>query len=374
MSDDESDEGKRAKKRKASRACDRCNSQHQPCDNATPKCSVCVRAGTDCTYNRPIRKRGPRSGYTGQNGERLWSIVLQAKPELEDLVLQILRRGTYSDTGTSNLDYYKNNENQTELVSHFNESRLGRFLQHGESPDLNLPPLDQELPPLTLHSSSKSVFAYPGKSVNSISSGTPSHQPNASLSPGAMVHTSIMNPHGAPQNPGDIYVQSEDIRKRAFNTAESQNRNRAGSISQGSVLDAGPERAMSTLTGPRSVAYGSNGSTNGYGEYGRVGNDQSAMQISHSRSVSQTGTNHPSTPLEHTPYESGLADTSRWLDSIPTDTLLNLGFMPGEGMTQDFHELCQDADPIETTPNASIDQNEDEEDVWRRLVMRGRFV
>ncbi len=60
---------------------------------------------------------------------------------------------------------------------------------------------------------------------------------------------------------------------------------------------------------------------------------------------------------------------------MPRDTLLNLGFAPGEGMEEDFFELCANPDPIDSTPtNYTIDQDEDEEAIWRRLVMRGRFV
>jgi hypothetical protein len=61
-------------------------------------------------------------------------------------------------------------------------------------------------------------------------------------------------------------------------------------------------------------------------------------------------------------------------DSIPTDTLLNLGFTAGEGMAQDFLDLCENPDPIESAPISPNEQDEDEEAVWRRLVMRGRFV
>ncbi|KAJ8120658.1 hypothetical protein O1611_g10311 [Lasiodiplodia mahajangana] len=60
------------------------------------------------------------------------------------------------------------------------------------------------------------------------------------------------------------------------------------------------------------------------------------------------------------------------LDSVTKDTLLNLGFAPGEGMEQDFFELCANPDPIDSTPtNLTADQDEDEEAIWRRLVMRG---
>lgn len=205
MSDVDSDDAKPAsKKRKATRACDRCNSQHQPCDNALPKCSVCERAGTACTYDRPVRKRGPRSGYTGQNGERLWSIVLQARPDLEDLVLQIIRGGTFADTGISNLEYYKNNDNQGDLVNRFDESRLGKFLRHGESPDLHLPPIDPN------------ALTAPLGGPSHLQSALPDHPGRGRLGANAMPSHSqaFVDALGGPQNPGDIYVQSEDIRRQ----------------------------------------------------------------------------------------------------------------------------------------------------------------
>ncbi|KAK5634084.1 hypothetical protein RRF57_009798 [Xylaria bambusicola] len=228
MSDGESDDGRRAaKKRKASRACDRCNSQHQPCDNATPKCSVCVRAGTECTYNRPVRKRGPRSGYTGQNGERLWAIVLQARPDIEDIVLQALRRGTYGDTGIPNLEYYRNNYNQTELVNKFNDSRIGRFLQHGESADLDLPPLDQEIPLASRSEPPRSEASFRQNNGTTKLSGHVPIQPSRhgrAMSASSGTNSTTVNPHGAPQNPGDIYLQSEDIRRRAFDPPPERQR------------------------------------------------------------------------------------------------------------------------------------------------------
>lgn len=258
MSDGESDEGRRAaKKRKASRACDRCNSQHQPCDNAVPKCSVCVRAGTECTYNRPVRKRGPRSGYTGQNGERLWAIVLQARPDIEDVVLQVLRGGTYGDTRISNLEYYRNNDNQTELVNKFNESRVGQFLQHGESADLNLPPLNQELPLASHFEHPRSETSFrEADSAQRQASALPilPNQHGRSMSSNSGAASGTVNPHGAPQNPGDIYLQSEDIRRQVFDSPQDQRRVYDGPSYQGSPAI-------------QNTPFGSNSSVNDYHEF-----------------------------------------------------------------------------------------------------------
>ncbi|KAI0006768.1 hypothetical protein F4779DRAFT_620229 [Xylariaceae sp. FL0662B] len=384
MSDGESDDGKRAsKKRKASRACDRCNSQHQPCDNAAPKCSVCARAGTDCTYNRPVRKRGPRSGYTGQNGERLWAIVLRAKPELEDMVLQILRGGTYGNTGISNLDYFRNNDNQTELVNQFNKSRLGRYLQNGEASDLLLPPAEQHLSPSPSQTNKTNFTQRSTCPRQPDLTGAMPTRPNRSASSVSAPHSVIATPHGAPQNPGDIYVQSEDIRRRMFQPIQSQDRGYHGEVPKESPQGVGLDRASTALTVPQTgvTPFRSNGSIDGFGDYSHQPNESGMMErqmsLNQPRDMSLQPQQASLTNLGRMTQENqglGLGDTSRWLNSVPFDTLRNLGFAPGEGMAEDFLELCENPDPLETTPNAPPNQNEDQEAIWRRLIMRGRFI
>ncbi|KAI1113404.1 hypothetical protein F5Y14DRAFT_418174 [Nemania sp. NC0429] len=367
MSDGESDDGRRAvKKRKASRACDRCNSQHQPCDNAIPKCSVCLRAGTDCTYNRPVRKRGPRSGYTGQNGERLWAIVLQARPDIEDVVLQALRGGTYGSTGISNLEYYRNNDNQTELVNKFNESRIARFLQNGASVDLNLPPLGQTIPllPHLEHPRNGGGFRHENGAQGPVTLGQ-HHDRSTSLS--SAVNSALANPHGAPQNPSDIYLQSEDIRRSVFDPSHEQRRSHSRPSYQGSPA-------------VQSTGLGSNNSVNDYPEYkahvsdlGTPTNLNDFSSLQRASRIQLRGDDRDGVTRE--PPDIEAAYHSHWLSSVPKDTLLNLGFVLGEGMEEDFLELCDNPDPIDSTPTHSTpDQDEDEEAIWRRLVMRGRFV
>lgn len=323
MSDGESDDGKRAsKKRKASRACDRCNSQHQPCDNASPKCSVCERAGTECTYNRPVRKRGPRSGYTGQNGERLWSIVLQARPELEDLVLQILRGSTYGNTGVSNYDYFKNSENQTELVSRFNESRLGRYLQHGESPDLMLPPIDEQAPMVPLQIpqglTPKSQSSNPaikvdvsGPAANAAGSMLPSISPSSS---------GIVNPHGAPQNPGDIYLQSDEIRKRAPHVDQARSHGHIGESPQAVYGSLAFQPSPAAPPTAPSVPFG-HGFTNGYDHIlhqqaqdgnGTAVNRSNSKASANSSPQQQKSDRSVSRPLDQRGFDADANDNFHW--------------------------------------------------------------
>ena len=227
MSDGEAEDGRNSKKRKASRACDRCNSQHQPCDNAVPKCSVCERAGSDCTYDRPVRKRGPRTGYTAQYGERLWGLVLQANPAIEEAVLQILSDRTHDDPATTNADYFKDNARQTELVSHFNASRLGKFVRTGQLPELDpVSRAQAPLPPPCRRSEQTIPQPISGQGSSPDSASPSSCEPRSRRATfsGLARMDPIVNSHGLPQNPGDIYTLSDDVRKLGSSPGHGQGR------------------------------------------------------------------------------------------------------------------------------------------------------
>ncbi|KAK9776613.1 hypothetical protein AB5N19_11158 [Seiridium cardinale] len=387
MSDAESDDGRRAsKKRKASRACDRCNVQHQPCDNASPKCSVCERAGTECTYNRPIRKRGPRTGYTAQYGERLWGLVLRANPELEDMVLRILSSGTHGNSGASNADYFKNSDHQSELVNRFNESRLGRFVHSGELPSIEELRKSQTPAQATAHLPAANSINHSMVDVGSSKpSGPRSRRSTVSVTSKA---SPSVNPHGAPQNPGDIYTLSEDIRKRPSYPE----------LAEGTQAQVPPAQLTAQTPDWQSLTTPANNSndslsfdfmpdsfTHDYGSLLRTpvqgGRGMSALPSSTQTSSIAKGIEQPGPSRNIPNLQSGqqsaefdLPDINQWYDSIPTDTLLNLGFTGGEGMARDFLDLCENPDPIDSAPISPSGQDEDEEAVWRRLVMRGRFV
>ncbi|KAK2067596.1 hypothetical protein P8C59_001320 [Phyllachora maydis] len=84
------------KRKKASRACDFCHVNHQPCDNAAPRCSVCAKHDRPCLYLRPTKRRGPQKGYRNalnsfRESAAAWGAVLTAIPGLEALVEAHLR-------------------------------------------------------------------------------------------------------------------------------------------------------------------------------------------------------------------------------------------------------------------------------------------
>ncbi|KAK3398588.1 hypothetical protein B0T20DRAFT_453320 [Sordaria brevicollis] len=79
------------KRKKASRACDFCHINHQPCDNGQPKCSVCTKHNKPCLYLRPTKRRGPQKGYrtalnTYKESAAAWGAVLSAMPGLDALI------------------------------------------------------------------------------------------------------------------------------------------------------------------------------------------------------------------------------------------------------------------------------------------------
>ncbi|KAH8889735.1 hypothetical protein GQ53DRAFT_190591 [Thozetella sp. PMI_491] len=84
------------KRKKASRACDFCHVNHQPCDNGQPRCSVCEKHDKPCLYLRPTKRRGPQKGYrtalnTYKESAAAWGAVLNSIPGLDALIEGHLR-------------------------------------------------------------------------------------------------------------------------------------------------------------------------------------------------------------------------------------------------------------------------------------------
>ncbi|PSS02259.1 hypothetical protein BD289DRAFT_449830 [Coniella lustricola] len=85
------------KRKKSSRACDFCHVNHQPCDNAKPRCGYCQRHNKSCLYLRPQKKRGPAQGYrsalhTLRESAAAWGVALNLIPSLGPVVEGYLRQ------------------------------------------------------------------------------------------------------------------------------------------------------------------------------------------------------------------------------------------------------------------------------------------
>ncbi|KAH6631701.1 hypothetical protein F5144DRAFT_229437 [Chaetomium tenue] len=127
------------KRKKASRACDFCHVNHQPCDNGKPKCGVCTKHNKPCLYLRPTKRRGPQKGYrtalnTYKESAAAWGAVLGAIPGLDALVEGHLR-GT---AGNAVLASIKDSNQQDALIVKWQQSSVYKafFGYNGPPPAL----------------------------------------------------------------------------------------------------------------------------------------------------------------------------------------------------------------------------------------------
>ncbi|KAK4165979.1 hypothetical protein QBC43DRAFT_194002, partial [Cladorrhinum sp. PSN259] len=125
------------KRKKASRACDFCHVNHQPCDNGKPKCSVCTKHNKPCLYLRPTKRRGPQKGYrtalnTYKESAAAWGAVLDAIPGLDALIEGHLR----GSAGKSMCAAIKDSNQQEALINKWQQSSVFKafFGHNGPTP------------------------------------------------------------------------------------------------------------------------------------------------------------------------------------------------------------------------------------------------
>ncbi|EAQ88169.1 hypothetical protein CHGG_04788 [Chaetomium globosum CBS 148.51] len=124
------------KRKKASRACDFCHVNHQPCDNGKPKCGVCTKHNKPCLYLRPTKRRGPQKGYrTALNSYKesaaAWGAVLGAIPGLDALIEGHLR----ATAGNAVIASIKDSNQQDALIAKWQQSSVFKaFFGHNGPP------------------------------------------------------------------------------------------------------------------------------------------------------------------------------------------------------------------------------------------------
>ncbi|KAK3292340.1 uncharacterized protein B0H64DRAFT_227103 [Chaetomium fimeti] len=124
------------KRKKASRACDFCHVNHQPCDNGKPKCGVCTKHNKPCLYLRPTKRRGPQKGYrtalnTYKESAAAWGAVLGAIPGLDALVEGHLRGAA----GNAVVASIKDSNQQDALIAKWQQSSVFKaFFGHNGPP------------------------------------------------------------------------------------------------------------------------------------------------------------------------------------------------------------------------------------------------
>ncbi|KAL2260697.1 hypothetical protein VTK26DRAFT_5229 [Humicola hyalothermophila] len=136
------------KRKKASRACDFCHVNHQPCDNGKPKCSVCTKHNKPCLYLRPMKRRGPQKGYrtalnTYKESAAAWGAVLGAIPGLDALIEGHLR----GDAGKSVIASIKDSNEQEALITRWQQSSVFKAFFGHNGPPPTTPAAVQTVPP-----------------------------------------------------------------------------------------------------------------------------------------------------------------------------------------------------------------------------------
>ncbi|OQD68734.1 hypothetical protein PENDEC_c031G03127 [Penicillium decumbens] len=87
--------GKAPRRKRVSRACDRCRSKKDKCDGARPTCSACQASDQPCSYDPYARKRGLPEGYV-RGLEKLWALAICNIDGCEDTMLAMLGTTTES--------------------------------------------------------------------------------------------------------------------------------------------------------------------------------------------------------------------------------------------------------------------------------------
>ncbi|KAL2005230.1 hypothetical protein VTN00DRAFT_2440 [Thermoascus crustaceus] len=86
---EEGSDARAPRRKRVSRACDRCRSKKDKCDGARPTCSSCLASGQTCSYDPHAKKRGLPEGYV-RGLEKLWALALCNIDGLEDTALALL--------------------------------------------------------------------------------------------------------------------------------------------------------------------------------------------------------------------------------------------------------------------------------------------
>ncbi|KAL2835662.1 hypothetical protein BJY01DRAFT_223304, partial [Aspergillus pseudoustus] len=74
-----------AKRRRVSKACDRCHQGKLKCNGALPRCGTCAKGNKTCSYASGMKRRGLRTGYV-RALEGLWGLIFQSVEGSEELV------------------------------------------------------------------------------------------------------------------------------------------------------------------------------------------------------------------------------------------------------------------------------------------------
>ncbi|KAF9889497.1 hypothetical protein FE257_007207 [Aspergillus nanangensis] len=144
---DEGPDSKAPRRKRVSRACDRCRSKKDKCDGLRPACSACQASGQTCSYDPHAKKRGLPEGYV-RGLEKLWALSICNIDGFEDTMLALL--GTTIDSASRRgkvLNLWTDDGASETLHESWKTSRLyGALEKMLSNSDSNSPPSSGKRP------------------------------------------------------------------------------------------------------------------------------------------------------------------------------------------------------------------------------------
>ncbi|OAX83953.1 hypothetical protein ACJ72_01674 [Emergomyces africanus] len=104
-----------SKRKRVSKACNRCRSRKYRCDGLHPACLACQESGHGCSYDPILKKRGLPEGYV-RGLEKLWALSIANIEGLEEVVLELLGSKEKASSRRSKLLSLWNNEAASEKL------------------------------------------------------------------------------------------------------------------------------------------------------------------------------------------------------------------------------------------------------------------
>ncbi|KXX80262.1 Quinic acid utilization activator [Madurella mycetomatis] len=207
------------KRKKASRACDFCHVNHQPCDNGKPKCGVCTKHNKPCLYLRPTKRRGPQKGYrtalnTYKESAAAWGAVLNAIPGLDALIEGHLR----GNAGKSIVASIKDSNQQDALINNWQQSSVFRAL-FGRNGPATTTPVDTTVPSQEAEDEDAGDDSLPAQPPPAKRISQPPSQRSQSVSSFAMPEPKLPAALGSSFQPKDTASLSDIVAKDAAQAA-----------------------------------------------------------------------------------------------------------------------------------------------------------
>ncbi|KAH9893815.1 hypothetical protein F4778DRAFT_748571 [Xylariomycetidae sp. FL2044] len=121
----------RPQRKRATRACDPCHAQHEPCEGNGIPCQTCARKNRVRTDTRAKGRRGPMPNHQGL-GEAVLGFILKGDKELEKTLIAKLQGRVREGSDQTGLEHIMDGSNRATLRSSFASTELAAMLKGTE--------------------------------------------------------------------------------------------------------------------------------------------------------------------------------------------------------------------------------------------------